>query len=213
MAPTCCNSCEKGYSEVSAIPVTRSATAPIKMDAVRKITTSLPGMLILEPRVFGDDRGFFLESYNERVWAEIGIPEHFVQDNHSCSGRNVLRGLHYQIKSPQGKLVRVVEGEILDVAVDLRRSSPTFGAWQATRLSGENQRMLWIPAGFAHGFRVTSEKAHVLYKATGYYAPEHERTLAWNDPDLKIDWELDGAPIISAKDQSGVALRDAETFE
>jgi dTDP-4-dehydrorhamnose 3,5-epimerase len=125
----------------------------------------------------------------------------------------VLRGLHYQIKRPQGKLVRVVEGEILDVAVDVRRSSPTFGGWEAMLLSGDNQRMLWIPEGFAHGFRVISAQAHVFYKATDYYAPEYERTLAWNDPDLKINWELDGDPIVSAKDQRGVALRDAETFE
>ena len=183
------------------------------MDAIRKIPTSLPGVVILEPRVFGDERGFFLESYNERAFAELGIEERFVQDNHSSSLRNVLRGLHYQIKHPQGKLVRVVEGEVLDVAVDVRRSSPTFGRWEAVRLSGENKRMLWIPAGFAHGFRVLSESAQVLYKATDYYAPEHERTLAWNDPDLKIDWELEGDPIVSAKDQRGVALRDAETFE
>jgi dTDP-4-dehydrorhamnose 3,5-epimerase len=183
------------------------------MDAIKKIPTSLPGMFMLEPRVFGDERGFFLESYNEQVMAEAGIAERFVQDNHSCSQRNVLRGLHYQIKQAQGKLVRVVAGEILDVAVDLRRSSPTFGEWEAVRLSGENKRMLWIPPGFAHGFRVATDKTHVLYKATNYYAPEHERTLAWNDPDLKIDWELEGEPIVSAKDQRGVALRDAETFE
>ncbi len=183
------------------------------MDAIRKIPTSLPGVVILVPRVFGDERGFFLESYNEKAFAELGIKEHFVQDNHSSSRRNVLRGLHYQIKQPQGKLVRAVEGEILDVAVDVRRSSPTFGAWEAVHLSGENKRMLWIPSGFAHGFRVISEKAQVLYKASDYYAPEHERTLTWNDPDLKIDWKLDGTPIVSAKDQRGVALRDAETFE
>ena len=183
------------------------------MDAIRKISTSLPGVVVLEPRVFGDARGFFLESYNEKTFAEAGIEERFVQDNHSSSRRNVLRGLHYQIKQPQGKLVRVVEGEVLDVAVDLRKSSPTFGGWEAVRLSGENKRMLWIPAGFAHGFRVISETAQVLYKATDYYAPEHERTIAWNDPSLKIDWELDGDPIVSAKDQRGAALRDAETFE
>ena len=183
------------------------------MDAIRKIATSLPGVFILEPRVFGDERGFFLESYNEKVFAELGIGERFVQDNHSSSRRNVLRGLHYQIKQAQGKLVRVVEGEILDVAVDLRRTSPRFGGWEAVRLSGENKRMLWIPAGFAHGFRVTSEKAQVVYKATAYYAPEHERTLAWDDPDLKIDWELGGEPIVSVKDQLGVALREAETFD
>ena len=182
------------------------------MDAIKKIPTSLSGVVILEPRVFGDERGFFLESYNEKVFAELGITERFVQDNHSSSQRNVLRGLHYQIKQTQGKLVRAVEGEILDVAVDVRRSSPTFGGWEAVRLSGENKRMLWIPAGFAHGFCVISEKAQVLYKATDYYAPEYERTLAWNDPDLKIEWELAGAPIVSAKDQRGLALRDAETF-
>ena len=162
--------------------------------------------------MFGDERGFFLESYNEKVFAELGIGERFVQDNHSSSQRNVLRGLHYQIKQTQGKLVRAVEGEILDVAVDVRRSSPTFGGWEAVRLSGENKRMLWIPAGFAHGFCVLSENAQVLYKATDYYAPEYERTVAWNDLDLNIEWELAGVPIVSAKDQRGVALRDAETF-
>lgn len=193
---------------MSVLPATRPA-----MDAFKKISTSLPGVFVLEPRVFADQRGFFLESYNERALAEIGIEERFVQDNHSCSRRHVLRGLHYQIQQAQGKLVRAVEGEILDVAVDLRRSSPTFGGWEAVRLSGENKRMLWIPAGFAHGFCATSEKAHVLYKATDYYAVEYERTLAWNDPDLKINWELDGEPTVSAKDQQGVALRAAETFE
>jgi dTDP-4-dehydrorhamnose 3,5-epimerase len=182
------------------------------MDAVKKIATPLNGVFILEPRVFGDERGFFLESYNERVFARLGIAERFVQDNHSSSGHNVLRGLHYQIRHTQGKLVRVAGGEILDVAVDLRRSSPTFGKWEAVRLSDANKRMLWIPAGFAHGFRVASEQAHVLYKATDYYSPQDERTLAWNDPELKIDWELDGEPIVSVKDQRGVALRDAETF-
>jgi dTDP-4-dehydrorhamnose 3,5-epimerase len=183
------------------------------MDTIKKTSTSVPGVVILEPRVFGDERGFFLESYNQKAFAELGIDERFVQDNHSSSRRNVLRGLHYQIKHAQGKLVRAVEGEILDVAVDVRRSSPTFGAWQAVRLSSENKRMLWIPAGFAHGFRVITEKAQVLYKATDYYAPEHERTLAWNDPALKIDWEVEGEPIVSAKDQRGLLLRDAETFE
>ena len=187
-------------------------TRPI-MEAIKKTQTSLAGMVVLDPRVFGDQRGFFLESYNEKVFAEIGIGGRFVQDNHSSSSKNVLRGLHYQIKHPQGKLVRVVEGEIVDVAVDLRRSSATFGKWEAVRLSGENQRILWIPVGFAHGFCVASDKAQVLYKATDYYAPEFERTLAWNDPDLKIDWGLEGEPIVSAKDQRGVALRDAETFE
>jgi dTDP-4-dehydrorhamnose 3,5-epimerase len=193
--------------------VTKVSGVPQVTDAIRKIPTSLPGVVILEPRVFDDQRGFFLESYNERAFAELGIEERFVQDNHSSSRRNVLRGLHYQIKHPQGKLVRVVEGEVLDVAVDVRRGSPTFGRWEAVRLSGENKRMLWIPIGFAHGFRVISESAQVLYKATDYYAPEHERTLAWNDPDLKIDWALESDPIVSAKDQRGVTLRDAETFE
>jgi dTDP-4-dehydrorhamnose 3,5-epimerase len=182
-------------------------------NALKKIPTSLPGVFALEPRVFGDERGFFFESYNRRIMAEVGIVEEFVQDNHSCSSRNVLRGLHYQLKHPQGKLVRVAEGEILDVAVDMRRSSPSFGRWEAVRLSGENKRMLWIPAGFAHGFCVLSEKAHVLYKATDFYSPEHERTLAWNDSQLKINWELDGVPIVSAKDQRGAAFRDAESFD
>jgi len=183
------------------------------MDALKKIPTSLPGVFILEPRVFGDERGFFFESYNERAMAEVGIAERFVQDNQSSSCRNVLRGLHYQIKQPQGKLVRVTDGEILDVAVDVCRSSLTFGHWTAARLSGENKRMLWIPVGFAHGFSVVSEKATVLYKATNFYAPEHERTLAWNDPELAIRWELESEPIVSAKDQRGLALRDIETFK
>jgi dTDP-4-dehydrorhamnose 3,5-epimerase len=183
------------------------------MDALKKISTSLPGVFILEPRAFNDERGFFFESYNQQRMADVGIPDTFVQDNHSCSSRNVLRGLHYQLKRPQGKLVRVAEGEILDVAVDLRRSAQTFGRWEAVRLSGANKRMLWIPPGFAHGFRVFSETAHVLYKATDFYAPEYERTLAWNDSDLKIDWQLDGKPIVSAKDQQGVAFGDAECYE
>jgi len=193
---------------MNAVPAIRPA-----MDAIKKISTSLPGVFILEPRVFGDERGFFFESYNQQIMSGVGIAEQFVQDNHSCSARNVIRGLHYQVKHPQGKLVRVVEGEILDVAVDLRRSSPSFGRWEAVRLSGENKRMLWIPVGLAHGFRVLSEKAHVLYKATDFYSPEHERTLAWNDPELKIDWELKGEPIVSAKDQRGAAFRDAESYD
>ena len=183
------------------------------VDLLRKIPTSLPGVVILEPRVFSDERGFFFESYNQQTMTDVGITERFVQDNHSCSSRNVLRGLHYQVKHPQGKLVRVADGEILDVAVDMRRSAESFGRWEAVRLSGENKRMLWIPAGFAHGFRVLSEKAHVLYKATDFYAPEDECTLAWNDPHLKINWELNGEPIVSAKDQRGVAFRDAESYD
>jgi dTDP-4-dehydrorhamnose 3,5-epimerase len=180
---------------------------------MKKTDTNLAGVMLLEPRVFSDDRGFFLESYNERGFAEIGIREHFVQDNHSYSARNVIRGLHYQIGKPQGKLVRVVTGEILDVAVDLRQGSPTFGKWESFTLTGEDKRMLWIPSGFAHGFRVVSEAAHVLYKATGFYAPEQERTVAWNDPLLKIDWQLEGEPIVSAKDQSGASFEESEKFD
>jgi dTDP-4-dehydrorhamnose 3,5-epimerase len=183
------------------------------MNALKKIPTSLPEVFVLEPRVFHDERGFFLESYNERVFAEIGIRERFVQDNHSFSKRNVLRGVHYQVNEVQAKLVRVPHGEILDVAVDLRRSSLNFGKWTAVRLSGENKRMLWIPGGFGHGFYVISETAHVLYKSTGFYAPQCERTIVWDDADLQIDWGLQGQPIVSAKDQSGVTLRQAETFE
>ena len=179
---------------------------------MKKIETSLPGVLLLEPRVFGDDRGFFLESYNERVFAELGIHETFVQDNHSYSSRNVLRGLHYQIQQPQGKLVRVITGAILDVVVDLRRSSSTFGKWESARLSGENKGMLWVPVGCAHGFRVVSETAHVLYKTTDFYAPEHERTVAWNDPVLHIDWQLEGEPIVSAKDRRGQTFSECEKF-
>jgi len=180
---------------------------------MKVIETSIPGLVVLEPRVSGDERGFFLESYNEKTMATVGIFDRFVQDNHSFSARNVLRGLHYQIQRPQGKLVRAVTGEILDVAVDLRRKSATFGKWDGVRLSGENKRILWIPAGFAHGFHVLSENAHVLYKATDFYFPEFERTLAWNDPELKINWELDGDPIVSARDRSGVPLREAPVFD
>jgi len=180
---------------------------------MNKTTTTLSGVLLLEPRVFGDERGFFLESYNQRTFAALGIPDQFVQDNHSRSEKNVLRGLHYQIQQPQGKLIRVITGEIIDVALDLRRSSPTFGKWEAFSLSGENKKMLWIPKGLAHGFRVASASAHVLYKATDFYAPEHERTVAWNDPDLHINWQLDGDPIVSPKDQHGVTFQLAEKFE
>jgi dTDP-4-dehydrorhamnose 3,5-epimerase len=177
------------------------------------VSKPLKDVLVLEPKAFGDPRGFFLESYNERVLAEAGVREHFVQDNHSLSARNVVRGLHYQVRQVQGKLVRVVVGEILDVVVDLRRSSSTFGRWSAVSLSGENKHMLWIPPGFAHGFRVVSENAHVLYKATDYYCPEAERTLAWNDPELKIDWQLSSDPIVSDKDQRGTPFHEAEKFE
>jgi len=174
--------------------------------------TALPDVLLVEPKVFGDARGFFLESWNAKAFAEAGIPAAFVQDNHSRSPRGVLRGLHYQIRQPQGKLVRVVAGEVFDVAVDLRRASPTFGRWAGERLSADNKRMLWIPPGFAHGFLVLSESADFLYKTTDYYAPEHERVLAWNDADLGIKWPLAGTPTLAARDAAGARLRDAEVF-
>ena len=179
-----------------------------------KVTAGeLPEVLVLEPRVFGDERGFFLESYNQRVFREAArIDANFVQDNHSRSARNVLRGLHYQLKQPQGKLVRVVAGEAFDVAMDLRRSSPRFGRWMGLNLSAENKCMLWIPAGFAHGFLALSDATEVLYKTTDYYAPEHERCVLWNDPDIGIVWPLRGEPLISAKDGRGIALKFAEVF-
>ena len=175
--------------------------------------TALPEVLLIESKVFGDDRGFFFESFNERSFAEkTGLRVHFVQDNHSRSGRNVLRGLHYQIRQPQGKLARVTAGEIHDIAVDLRRSSPTFGKWAGVALSAANRRMCWIPVGFAHGFLVTSDHAEVQYKATDYYAPEHERCIAWNDRDLALSWPLEGEPILSPKDRAGLPLKEAEVF-
>ena len=179
-----------------------------------KVTpTAIPDVLVIEPRVFGDARGFFLESWNRRAFAEaIGHDVDFVQDNHSASERNVLRGLHYQLRQAQGKLVRVIAGEVFDVAVDLRRSSPTFGKWIGERLSAENHRMLWVPPGFAHGFLVLSERAEFLYKTTDYYAPEHERSLLWNDPALAIDWPLAGEPLLKPKDAAGTPLAQAETF-
>ena len=175
---------------------------------------AIPEVLILEPKVFGDARGFFFESYNRRAFRDAtGLDLEFVQDNHSRSAKNVLRGLHYQVRQPQGKLVRVTAGEIYDVAVDLRRSSATFGRCEGIRLDAESKRMLWIPAGFAHGFLVTSESAEVLYKTTDYYAPEHERTLLWSDPALAIPWPLAGAPTLAEKDRRGVLLAGAETYE
>lgn len=180
---------------------------------MEKLLTPLEGVFLLKPRVFGDARGFFLESYNQRELAKLGIDAIFVQDNHSYSAHNVVRGLHYQIRQTQGKLIRVVHGEIFDVAVDLRKSSSTFGRWNGVVLSGENKQLLWIPPGCAHGFRVVSADAHVLYKSTDYYAPEWERTLAWNDPDLKIDWQLSGEAIVSAKDQAAPRFRDADKFD
>ncbi|QBQ54532.1 dTDP-4-dehydrorhamnose 3,5-epimerase [Nitrosococcus wardiae] len=175
--------------------------------------TKLPEVLLLEPRVFGDKRGFFFESYNKIAFAAAtDIQAEFVQDNHSCSARHVLRGLHYQIRQPQGKLVRVVAGEVFDVAVDLRRSSPSLGQWVGCHLSAENKCQLWVPEGFAHGFLVLSECAEFLYKTTDYYAPEYERCIRWDDPDLAIDWPLEGAPLVSLKDQAGVAFKEAELF-
>lgn len=177
------------------------------------IQTPLTGMLILEPKVFGDARGFFFESFNARRFAELtGISTPFVQDNHSRSVKGVLRGLHYQIRQPQGKLVRAIAGEVFDVAVDLRRASPTFGRWTSNRLSAENKRHLWIPAGFAHGFVVLSDSAEFLYKTTDYWAPEHERCIRWDDPTLGIRWPLEGTPQVSAKDAQGVPFASAEVF-
>jgi len=180
------------------------------MEAVK---TSLQDVLIFEPKVFGDTRGFFFESFNARRFAELtGITTPFVQDNHSRSQKGVLRGLHYQIRQPQGKLVRVVAGEVYDVAVDLRRSSPDFGKWTGVTLSAENKRIVWIPAGFAHGFVVLSDSAEFLYKTTDYWAPEHERCIRWNDSSLAIDWPVSGNVLVSAKDAQGVAFADAEVF-
>ncbi|GAB4129344.1 MAG: dTDP-4-dehydrorhamnose 3,5-epimerase [Sideroxydans sp.] len=181
---------------------------------MQAIQTSIPDVLILEPKVFGDARGFFFESFNARRFRELtGRTADFVQDNHSRSARGVLRGLHYQIQQAQGKLVRVVAGEVFDVAVDLRRSSPTFGQSVCVHLNAENKRMLWIPEGFAHGFLVLSDSAEFLYKTTDYWAPQHERCIAWNDPTLAIQWPLAGSsPLLSAKDAAGSLLRDAELF-
>lgn len=178
------------------------------------ISTTIPDLLIIEPKVFGDARGFFFESFNQKSFSFLtGQNVQFVQDNHSRSARHVLRGLHYQIQQPQGKLVRVVAGEVWDIAVDIRKHSPTFGKWEGIRLSADNKRMLWIPPGFAHGFVVLSEFAEFLYKTTDYWAPEHERSILWNDPELAIDWQLNGAtPLLSAKDQAGKLFRDAEVF-
>ena len=176
--------------------------------------TAIPDVLVLEPKVFGDARGFFFESFNERDFCEgTGLDVRFVQDNHSRSAKHVLRGLHYQIRQPQGKLVRVVAGEVFDVAVDLRRSSPTFGKWAGERLSAESKRMMWIPVGFAHAFLVLTDSADFLYKTTDYYAPEHERTIVWNDADLAIEWPFAGEPILAAKDRTGKRLRDAEAYD
>ena len=180
---------------------------------MKVLRTSLEGVLLLEPEVFRDERGFFLESYNRRKFAELGISDEFVQDNHSFSVQHTLRGLHYQLNQPQGKLVRAITGTILDVAVDLRRSSPTFGTSESFLLSDDNKRMVWIPVGFGHGFKVVSETVHVTYKTTGFYSLPDERTIVWNDPDLKIDWELDAPPVLSHKDKLGQRFLGAEVFE
>jgi dTDP-4-dehydrorhamnose 3,5-epimerase len=180
---------------------------------VRFINTEIPDVVIIEPCVFGDERGFFMETWQRKTFAENGIDFDFVQDNHSLSGKGILRGLHYQIRKPQGKLVRVVEGEVFDVAVDIRSGSKWFGKWVGVRLSDENQRMLWVPPGFAHGFYVLSDRATFMYKCTDYYAPEHERCIVWNDPDLNIAWPLDGEPVISGKDLQGAHLVEVEVFQ
>lgn len=175
--------------------------------------TAIPDVLIIEPKVFGDDRGFFYESFNARRFKELtGITTSFVQDNHSKSAQNVLRGLHYQIQQPQGKLVRVIAGEVFDVAVDIRKNSRTFGQWAGVTLSAENKRQLWIPEGFAHGFVVTSESAEFLYKTTDYWAPEFERSILWNDPAIGIQWPIDVEPLLSGKDKAGKPLAEAEVF-
>lgn len=180
---------------------------------MKAIATSIPDVLIIEPKVFGDERGFFFESFNRNQFTElIGREVYFCQDNHSRSAINVLRGLHYQIQNPQGKLVRVVQGAVLDVAVDIRKSSPTFGQHVACELSAENKRMMWVPEGFAHGFLVLTESADFLYKTTDYYAPVFERSIIWNDPEIGIQWPSSAAPILSAKDQQAKLLADAEVF-
>ena len=180
---------------------------------MKLIQTAIPDVLIIEPKVFGDQRGFFYESFNRRQFASlIGRDLDFVQDNHSRSEKNVLRGLHFQVQHPQGKLVRVIQGSVFDVAVDIRKSSPTFGQHVAVELSAENQRMLWVPEGFAHGFLVTSATAEFLYKTTDYYAPEFERSIAWNDPALAIPWPIEGAPSLSAKDQQAPLLTGVTCF-
>jgi dTDP-4-dehydrorhamnose 3,5-epimerase len=181
---------------------------------MKVVPTAIPDVMIFEPRVFGDERGFFLESWNAREFDNaVGVKVQFVQDNHSRSRRGVLRGLHYQVKQPQGKLVRIAKGRVFDAVVDLRKSSATFGQWVSTELSEDNHRQFWIPPGFAHGFLVLSESADFIYKATDYYAPDHERCLIWNDPAVGINWPVNMEPILSAKDRAGLPLRDVEVFQ
>ena len=179
---------------------------------MKVIETALPDVLLLEPRVFEDERGHFFESYNKKTLKDLGIDYDFVQDNHSRSKKGVLRGLHYQIQQPQGKLVRVIEGEVFDVAVDIRKSSPTFGKWAGFNLSAANKRIAWIPPGFAHGFLVLSDSAEFLYKTTDYWAPEFERTILWDDPEIGIVWLLTDSPVVSSKDKMGLALRDSAVY-
>ena len=179
---------------------------------MKRLPTAIPDVLLIEPKVFGDQRGFFFESYNRRTLAELGVTGEFVQDNHSRSAKGVLRGLHYQFRHPQGKLVRVIAGEVFDVAVDLRRSSPTYGQWVSAILSAENKTMMWIPPGFAHGFLTLSESAEFLYKTTDYWHPDDERCLIWSDPDLAIRWPLEGLPQLAAKDSAGLKFSAAETY-
>jgi dTDP-4-dehydrorhamnose 3,5-epimerase len=180
---------------------------------MKAITTDIEDVLILEPQIFRDDRGYFFESYNRRKFTAVGINADFVQDNQSSSLKGVVRGLHYQIHQPQGKLIRVLAGAIFDVAVDLRRSSKTFGKWVGVELSSKNRRMLWIPRGFAHGFQVLSDEAEVMYKTDGFYAPEFERTINWNDPEIAIKWPIAGTPTLSPKDAAGASFRESETYD
>ena len=179
---------------------------------MQTVKTKIPDVLLLKPQVFSDDRGFFFESYNQKVFTDLGIRHAFVQDNHSRSRKNVLRGLHYQIRQPQGKLVRVILGEVFDVAVDLRRDSPTFGQWVGAVLSAEKKEMLWVPPGFAHGFLVLSDWAEFIYKTTDFYAPQFEKTIRWNDPDLAIAWPASTQPQLSPKDMQGASFREAEVY-
>ncbi len=181
---------------------------------MKAFSTNIPDLLILEPEIYGDERGFFFESFNKKKFERAtGVTAEFVQDNHSKSSKGVLRGLHYQIKQPQGKLVRVISGEVFDIAVDIRKSSETFGLWIGTLLTADNKRQLWVPEGFAHGFVVLSESAEFLYKTTDYYAPEYERCIRWDDADLAIDWKYSSSPLVSAKDASGASLNEADLFE
>jgi dTDP-4-dehydrorhamnose 3,5-epimerase len=200
------------YCDHLPLTVLRSPFTAYHDQKMNIIETTLPGVLLLEPKVFGDPRGFFLESWNRQIFAERGLNMDFVQDNHSRSAKGVLRGLHYQLNDPQGKLVRVTSGAVFDVAVDVRKSSPNFGQWVGYELSADNQRMMWVPPGFAHGFLVLSDTADFLYKTTAYYAPQWDRGIRWDDPEIGVKWPLDGAPTLSPKDQVLPLLKDAEVY-